>query len=184
MGKLLGPRGNSLKRLQEDTLTKMSILGKGSMRDKEKVFFSPYYQCFSFRPLIRVYEAGACVSVPSFTALSHCLRCHGWEAFWTISTASVVFLHAAPLIESIDCCWCPPPTWKDGYNVIKKCQPQHSVSQREKEHKRQRGEIYCLIGLGLLTKNRLVLQVFHSTDFGCSSNSEAFFYLKWSFCTI
>nr|XP_033790948.1 KH domain-containing, RNA-binding, signal transduction-associated protein 3 isoform X4 [Geotrypetes seraphini] len=36
VGKLLGPRGNSLKRLQEDTLTKMSILGKGSMRDKTK----------------------------------------------------------------------------------------------------------------------------------------------------
>ncbi|KAF3833550.1 hypothetical protein F7725_024754 [Dissostichus mawsoni] len=36
VGKLLGPRGNSLKRLQEDTLTKMSILGKGSMREKEK----------------------------------------------------------------------------------------------------------------------------------------------------
>ncbi|KAJ8334234.1 hypothetical protein SKAU_G00398730 [Synaphobranchus kaupii] len=36
VGKLLGPRGNSLKRLQEDTLTKMSILGKGSMRDKDK----------------------------------------------------------------------------------------------------------------------------------------------------
>nr|XP_061838332.1 KH domain-containing, RNA-binding, signal transduction-associated protein 3-like [Nerophis lumbriciformis]XP_061838333.1 KH domain-containing, RNA-binding, signal transduction-associated protein 3-like [Nerophis lumbriciformis] len=36
VGKLLGPRGNSLKRVQEDTLTKMSILGKGSMRDKEK----------------------------------------------------------------------------------------------------------------------------------------------------
>lgn len=39
MGKLLGPRGNSLKRLQEETLTKMSILGKGSMRDKAKVTF-------------------------------------------------------------------------------------------------------------------------------------------------
>ncbi|XP_043573071.1 KH domain-containing, RNA-binding, signal transduction-associated protein 1-like [Chiloscyllium plagiosum] len=36
VGKLLGPRGNSLKRLQEDTGTKMSILGKGSMRDKSK----------------------------------------------------------------------------------------------------------------------------------------------------
>lgn len=33
----MGPRGNSLKRLQEETLTKMSILGKGSMRDKAKV---------------------------------------------------------------------------------------------------------------------------------------------------
>ncbi|KAL7984049.1 hypothetical protein Chor_002619 [Crotalus horridus] len=37
VGKLLGPRGNSLKRLQEETLTKMSILGKGSMRDKAKL---------------------------------------------------------------------------------------------------------------------------------------------------
>ncbi|KAB0404395.1 hypothetical protein E2I00_000454, partial [Balaenoptera physalus] len=36
VGKLLGPRGNSLKRFQEETLTKMSILGKGSMRDKAK----------------------------------------------------------------------------------------------------------------------------------------------------
>ncbi|XP_039593745.1 KH domain-containing, RNA-binding, signal transduction-associated protein 2 [Polypterus senegalus] len=36
VGKLLGPRGNSLKRLQEDTGAKMSILGKGSMRDKAK----------------------------------------------------------------------------------------------------------------------------------------------------
>ena len=37
VGKLLGPKGNSLKRLQEDTMTKMAILGKGSMRDKNKV---------------------------------------------------------------------------------------------------------------------------------------------------
>lgn len=37
VGKLLGPRGNSMKRLQEETGVKMSILGKGSMRDKEKV---------------------------------------------------------------------------------------------------------------------------------------------------
>lgn len=37
VGKLLGPKGNSLKRLQEDTMTKMAILGKGSMRNKEKV---------------------------------------------------------------------------------------------------------------------------------------------------
>ncbi len=36
MGKLLGPKGNSLKRMQEDTLTKMAVLGKGSMRDKER----------------------------------------------------------------------------------------------------------------------------------------------------
>ncbi|XP_046372507.1 KH domain-containing, RNA-binding, signal transduction-associated protein 2-like isoform X4 [Haliotis cracherodii] len=36
VGKLLGPKGSSLKRLQEETGTKMSILGKGSMRDKAK----------------------------------------------------------------------------------------------------------------------------------------------------
>lgn len=36
VGKLLGPKGNSLKRLQEDTMTKMAILGRGSMRDKQK----------------------------------------------------------------------------------------------------------------------------------------------------
>ncbi|RWS25927.1 KH domain-containing: RNA-binding: signal transduction-associated protein 3-like protein [Leptotrombidium deliense] len=36
VGKLLGPKGNSLKWLQEQTLTKVAILGKGSMRDKEK----------------------------------------------------------------------------------------------------------------------------------------------------
>ncbi|CAG09434.1 unnamed protein product, partial [Tetraodon nigroviridis] len=36
VGKLLGPRGNSMKRLQEETGAKMSILGKGSMRDKDK----------------------------------------------------------------------------------------------------------------------------------------------------
>eukprot|EP00058_Branchiostoma_floridae_P024112 XP_002609602.1 hypothetical protein BRAFLDRAFT_87823 [Branchiostoma floridae] len=36
VGKLLGPKGNSLKRLQEETRTKMSILGRGSMRDKKK----------------------------------------------------------------------------------------------------------------------------------------------------
>lgn len=37
VGKLLGPRGNSLKRLQEETMCKMSILGRGSMKDKGKV---------------------------------------------------------------------------------------------------------------------------------------------------
>lgn len=37
VGKLLGPQGNSLKRLQHETGTKMSILGRGSMRDKAKV---------------------------------------------------------------------------------------------------------------------------------------------------
>ncbi|XP_042864415.1 KH domain-containing, RNA-binding, signal transduction-associated protein 2-like [Penaeus japonicus] len=36
VGKLLGPKGNSLKRLQEETMTKMAILGRGSFRDKAK----------------------------------------------------------------------------------------------------------------------------------------------------
>ena len=40
VGKLLGPKGNSMKRLQEETLTKMAVLGKGSMRDKQKVTFN------------------------------------------------------------------------------------------------------------------------------------------------
>lgn len=37
VGKLLGPQGSTIKRLQEDTGAKISVLGKGSMRDKTKV---------------------------------------------------------------------------------------------------------------------------------------------------
>ena len=37
VGKLLGPKGNSMKRLQEHTMTKMAVLGKGSMRDRHQV---------------------------------------------------------------------------------------------------------------------------------------------------
>ena len=40
MGKLLGPKGNSMKRLQENTMTKMAVLGKGSMRDRHMVIFA------------------------------------------------------------------------------------------------------------------------------------------------
>nr|AKI85306.1 KH domain-containing RNA-binding signal transduction-associated protein [Cerebratulus lacteus] len=36
VGKLLGPKGHTLKRLQDETKTKMAILGRGSMRDKQK----------------------------------------------------------------------------------------------------------------------------------------------------
>ncbi|CAJ1073839.1 KH domain-containing%2C RNA-binding, signal transduction-associated protein 1a [Xyrichtys novacula] len=36
VGKLLGPQGSTIKRLQEDTGAKISVLGKGSMRDKNK----------------------------------------------------------------------------------------------------------------------------------------------------
>lgn len=37
VGKLLGPKGNSMRRLQEETLCKMAILGRGSMKDKKRV---------------------------------------------------------------------------------------------------------------------------------------------------
>ncbi|XP_034103980.1 KH domain-containing, RNA-binding, signal transduction-associated protein 2 [Drosophila nasuta] len=36
VGKLLGPKGNSLRRLQEETLCKMTVLGRNSMRDRAK----------------------------------------------------------------------------------------------------------------------------------------------------
>ncbi|XP_002074901.3 KH domain-containing, RNA-binding, signal transduction-associated protein 2 [Drosophila willistoni] len=36
VGKLLGPKGNSLRRLQEETLCKMTVLGRNSMRDRIK----------------------------------------------------------------------------------------------------------------------------------------------------
>eukprot|EP00731_Ephydatia_muelleri_P038504 Em0786g3a len=36
VGRLLGPKGLTLKRIQAETQTKMSILGRGSMRDKGK----------------------------------------------------------------------------------------------------------------------------------------------------
>lgn len=40
VGKLLGPKGNSMKRLQEETMCKMAVLGRGSMKDRKKVLFS------------------------------------------------------------------------------------------------------------------------------------------------
>ncbi|XP_072378338.1 uncharacterized protein [Diabrotica undecimpunctata] len=36
VGKLLGPKGNSMKRLQEETMCKMAVLGRGSMRDRAR----------------------------------------------------------------------------------------------------------------------------------------------------
>ena len=37
MGKLLGPGGNSMRRMQEETQTRMAIYGRGSMKDKKRV---------------------------------------------------------------------------------------------------------------------------------------------------
>ncbi|KAK9702077.1 KH domain [Popillia japonica] len=36
VGKLLGPKGNSMKRLQDETMCKMAVLGRGSMKDRQK----------------------------------------------------------------------------------------------------------------------------------------------------
>ncbi|XP_077283324.1 KH domain-containing, RNA-binding, signal transduction-associated protein 2-like [Arctopsyche grandis] len=36
VGKLLGPKGISMKRLQEETMCKMAVLGRGSMKDRQK----------------------------------------------------------------------------------------------------------------------------------------------------
>ncbi|XP_039748555.1 KH domain-containing, RNA-binding, signal transduction-associated protein 2-like isoform X2 [Pararge aegeria] len=36
IGKLLGPKGNTMKQLQEETMCKMAVLGRGSMRDRQK----------------------------------------------------------------------------------------------------------------------------------------------------
>lgn len=42
VGKLLGPKGNSMKRLQEETMCKMAVLGRGSMKDRQKVSTTIY----------------------------------------------------------------------------------------------------------------------------------------------
>ncbi|KAL4716019.1 hypothetical protein ACJJTC_003808 [Scirpophaga incertulas] len=39
VGKLLGPKGNTIKQLQENTMCRMAVLGRGSMRDKQKEEF-------------------------------------------------------------------------------------------------------------------------------------------------
>jgi len=36
IGRLLGPKGNTLKRVQEESGTKMAVLGRGSMKDRRK----------------------------------------------------------------------------------------------------------------------------------------------------
>jgi hypothetical protein len=56
VGKLLGPKGSSLKALQEETGTKMAILGRGSMRDKQKVLLVRTVPCrimYLWRPTVQ-----------------------------------------------------------------------------------------------------------------------------------
>lgn len=68
VGKLLGPQGSTIKRLQEETGAKISVLGKGSMRDKNKVCDelalaaslknrSPTLSCLC-QPLPFIYSSG------------------------------------------------------------------------------------------------------------------------------
>uniref|UniRef100_Q9WU01-2 Isoform 2 of KH domain-containing, RNA-binding, signal transduction-associated protein 2 n=1 Tax=Mus musculus TaxID=10090 RepID=Q9WU01-2 len=91
VGKLLGPRGNSLKRLQEETGAKMSILGKGSMRDKTKVL--------SFEVASSHVKQGSSIWSPVYNMW-------GWRslfsmrlAFWyhTVAQSEVtIFFHHPP----------------------------------------------------------------------------------------
>ena len=39
VGRILGPRGMTAKQLEQETGCKIMVRGKGSMRDKNKVFF-------------------------------------------------------------------------------------------------------------------------------------------------
>ena len=57
VGKLLGPKGNSMKRLQDDTMTKMAVLGKGSMRNKQQVMFIRKSQM----SIVRILTVDCCV---------------------------------------------------------------------------------------------------------------------------
>lgn len=43
MGRILGPRGLTAKQLEQETGCKIMVRGKGSMRDKKKVFLSLFY---------------------------------------------------------------------------------------------------------------------------------------------
>lgn len=56
VGKILGPQGNTIKRLQEETGAKISVLGKGSMRDKSKVIFA-HANIWCCTPVRRIPEA-------------------------------------------------------------------------------------------------------------------------------
>ncbi|KAF6197825.1 hypothetical protein GE061_008793 [Apolygus lucorum] len=63
VGKLLGPKGSTLKRLQEETMTKMAILGRGSMRDKNKedecrASLDPKYSHLSDELHVEIFATG------------------------------------------------------------------------------------------------------------------------------
>lgn len=69
VGKLLGPQGSTIKRLQEETGAKISVLGKGSMRDKNKV-------CIEFS-LLHCLKAAA----PLFLWLIFCMLSFAFNIF-------------------------------------------------------------------------------------------------------
>ncbi|KAJ8869225.1 hypothetical protein PR048_030797 [Dryococelus australis] len=80
VGKLLGPKGNSLKRLQEDTMTKMAILGKGSMRDKHKAprWLSGYHARLPTKAIRVQSPAG---SLPDFRKWDSCRMMSLFDGF-------------------------------------------------------------------------------------------------------
>ena len=93
VGKLLGPKGNSLKRLQEETLTKMAILGRGSMRDKNKVrllttpsiFLTFIRSYFSLSLFISFIYCSLSLSLSLFLSLSLSFSsCCRWGSLWLL----------------------------------------------------------------------------------------------------
>jgi hypothetical protein len=56
VGKLLGPKGNSMKRLQEETMCKMAVLGKGSMKDRQKVSFRVIFYVTSLKINVSIFS--------------------------------------------------------------------------------------------------------------------------------
>ncbi|VEL31079.1 unnamed protein product, partial [Protopolystoma xenopodis] len=76
VGKLLGPGGQTLRSIQEETKTKMAILGSGSLRDetKEKELLSngdPKYQHLKQRLHLQIDSLAT--PVESYYRLSHAL---------------------------------------------------------------------------------------------------------------
>ena len=60
VGKILGPKGNSLKRIQEETGTRMAVFGRGSMRDKHKVCAQVVYIFFVVFTAVSLQKSVIC----------------------------------------------------------------------------------------------------------------------------
>jgi hypothetical protein len=53
VGRILGPRGLTAKQLEQETGCKIMVRGKGSMRDKKKVFLCERAAIMRYQPPIR-----------------------------------------------------------------------------------------------------------------------------------